>query len=299
MNRLVGARPAAQVLMMCASMALSCAPHGLAKEVSPALLGAGGPVNAAPTAPCPSEMVPIAQRFCIDRYEAAMEEVHRAQLFSPYYPANPAELRRAVTGQTWGPAALGKETLKPEVPRLPEWELSSETRARAVSRAGVTPQGYLSKVSAAAACQAAGKRLCSLAEWVTACRGEQDRPFPYGTSYRAGVCNVRSRLHPAAILYGDPSIGHWDPRLNFMPVEGAPLLKASGATPACKSAWGDDGVYDMVGNVDEWVQDGKGTFAGGFYARNTTRGCDARVSEHGPNYFDYSTGVRCCADLAR
>jgi hypothetical protein len=50
----------------------------------------------------------------------------------------------------------------------------------------------------------------------------------------------------------------------------------------------------MVGNLDEWVDDPRGAFLGGFYARATSNGCDARVSEHPPEYFDYSLGVRCC-----
>jgi len=244
-------------------------------------------------------MVIVAARFCIDRYEASMVDASSAQAFSPYYPPNLDELRRAVNGQKWGLAALGKETLHPPVPLLPAWERATDVHARAVSRPGVTPQGYVSKVSAIAACQASGKRLCRLDEWSLACRGEQNTPFPYGPRYQEGACNVRSRHHPAAILYGDPSTGHWDPRLNYMPVDGAPLLKPTGATPSCRSVWGADAIYDMVGNIDEWVQDGRGTFAGGFYARNTVRGCDALVSEHGPAYFDYSTGARCCADVAR
>jgi len=39
-----------------------------------------------------------------------------------------------------------------------------------------------------------------------------------------------------------------------------------------------------------------GMFLGGFYARSTTKGCDAQISSHAPSYFDYSTGTRCCAD---
>ena len=48
--------------------------------------------------------------------------------------------------------------------------------------------------------------------------------------------------------------------------------------------------------LDEWVEDEKSSFLGGFYARDTFRGCDARVSKHPPIFFDFSTGVRCCAD---
>ena len=79
-------------------------------------------------------------------------------------------------------------------------------------------------------------------------------------------------------------------------VEGArgPLLRSTGATATCKSAWGGDAIYDMVGNLDEWVNADKGAFLGGFYARSTREGCDSKVSSHPRAYFDYSLGARCC-----
>ena len=59
--------------------------------------------------------------------------------------------------------------------------------------------------------------------------------------------------------------------------------------------WPDGKVFDLVGNLDEWVEDSM--FLGGFYARSTTKGCDAQISSHAQNYFDYSTGTRCCQNL--
>jgi hypothetical protein len=56
-------------------------------------------------------------------------------------------------------------------------------------------------------------------------------------------------------------------------------------------------VFDMVGNLDEWVEDPEGTFAGGFYSRGTHEGCDAVISSHDFAYFDYSLGTRCCRSL--
>ena len=38
----------------------------------------------------------------------------------------------------------------------------------------------------------------------------------------------------------------------------------------------------------------RGAFAGGFYARGTRDGCEARIRSHPPDYFDYSLGTRCC-----
>jgi formylglycine-generating enzyme required for sulfatase activity len=130
-------------------------------------------------------------------------------------------------------------------------------------------------------------------EWVQACRGEANRRFPYGDEYAYGRCNVDREAHPAALLHGNASINHLDPRLNLVEGESGPLLRATGATEECVSRWGSDGVFDMVGNLDEWVAPGA-AFQGGFYARATREGCDARISSHPPEYFDYSLGVRCC-----
>jgi len=113
------------------------------------------------------------------------------------------------------------------------------------------------------------------------------------------VCNVNRDVHPAAMLHDNASIGHLDPRLNRVRVGGSTLLRETGASLQCRSRWGDDGIYDMVGNLDEWVDEEGGAFAGGFYARSTRSGCDAVITAHPKSYLDYSTGVRCCKDASK
>ena len=102
--------------------------------------------------------------------------------------------------------------------------------------------------------------------------------------------------HPGQILHGDASVGHLDPRLNLVAGAAGPLLRKTGATSSCKSEWAGDAAYDMVGNLDEWISAPVGAFVGGFYARGTREGCDAKVSSHPRSYFEYSLGVRCCRD---
>lgn len=70
--------------------------------------------------------------------------------------------------------------------------------------------------------------------------------------------HLPGRLHPAATLHGNASVGHLDPRLNTVREKnGDPLLRATGTTSRCKSEWGDDAAWDMNGNLDEWVDDGR------------------------------------------
>lgn len=238
---------------------------------------------------CPPEMVSIRGQFCIDRYEVSAVDSRERRL-SPYYPPSHDELVhlfgvfRSVTPRRSAPP----------LPLPPEFSLSERFEARATSQPNVVPSGYLSGVIARRICENAGKRLCTPSEWVTACKGQNATKFPYGDRYEEGTCNVFREAHPAVVLYGDASKNHLDPRLNLAEGPAGPLLRKTGGTPSCRSAWGSDALYDMVGNLDEWVDDPQGAFQGGFYARSTRDGCDARITVHPPPYSDYSLGTRCC-----
>ena len=226
-----------------------------------------------------------------------MVDVETGRPLSPYYPPNPYLLRRVhevweVERHHFGDEAARQMPL----PELPDWQASGEFAPKAVSVPGRIPQGYLTWHVAKAACEAAGKRLCREEEWVQACRGARATKFPYGSSFDRDKCNVYRYFHPAVILHGNSSVGHTDPRLNLVMANGeSPVLLPTGAIKSCASRWGAADIYDMVGNLDEWVADEKGVFVGGFYARNTTKGCESRISTHATTYYDYSTGVRCCA----
>ncbi len=234
--------------------------------------------------------------FCIDRYEAALVDAKSGRLLTPFYP--PRWARARTIRRIWQQerALVGSRAARTmPLPRLPTWQKAVH-RFKAVSRPAAVPHGYLTWYDAKRACEAAGKRLCTRDEWTLACRGRYDRKFPYGAEYIRGACNVHRRFHPAATLHGDASSGHHDPRLNLVAgPKGDSGLRAAGATSRCQSEWGSDAIYDMVGNLDEWIADPNGEFRGGFYARMTTKGCEAKVSNHSSKYSDYSTGARCCS----
>jgi hypothetical protein len=239
---------------------------------------------------CPPEMVSIRGQFCIDRYEASLVDARERPL-SPYYPPSRDELLH-VLGTFRSVTPPGRRA--PALPLPPQFSVDETFEARARSLPAVVPSGYMSGLMARRVCEAAGKRLCSPSEWVTACKGQHATKFPYGDSYADAVCNVFRDGHPAVLLYGHASKHHLDPRLNLTEARDGPLLRKTGATPRCRSDWGQDAIYDMVGNLDEWVDEPTGAFQGGFYARGTREGCESRITVHPPQYLDYSLGVRCC-----
>ncbi len=282
-----------------------------------ALVGLAWPARSepAPEAPparvaCPVEMARIGS-YCIDRWEVSLVDATTRQELSPYYPPSPRLTRFVHEYWSTEAARIGDPrarlvplpALPPVQTQAPSRAKGSKTKARgveplAVSRAGVVPQGYLSYYSAKAACERAGKRLCTEDEWVGACRGPARNTFPYGPNYVAGRCNVYRNQHPAFALHQNSSVGHLDPRLNLV-VAGTdgPLLGLTGEWAECSATWDDRTVFDMVGNLDEWIDDPNGVFVGGFYARATRSGCEARIANHAPGYYDYSLGTRCCRSV--
>jgi sulfatase modifying factor 1 len=206
---------------------------------------------------CPSGMLQIAATpaFCIDRYEAALVDADGAPL-SPYY--NPGT-----------------------------------SAARAVSIAGAVPQAYLSQTQAASACAAAGKRLCTDAEWLRACQGPGGTTYPYGTERQPGACNDVRAVHPAVEYFGssDPSvftmIDH--PCLDQLP----DTVDHAGANVGCVSS---EGASDLMGNLQEWTADPAGTLRGGDFVDTALNGngCLYTTTAHDAAHWDFSTGFRCC-----
>jgi formylglycine-generating enzyme len=233
-------------------------------------------VSPPPSGPCPESMALVEQgkqRFCIDRYEASLEHVTGTQ--HEKWPGN-----RRIDGL--------------------------EAEMVAVSRASEKPQGYVSGAQAQAACTNAGKRLCEREEWLMACRGPKNTLYPYGDERRPNVCNDRFKTldhHPVVTLFREHAAPDADPRTMWMPRwmndprlhEMPHTVALTGEFAECTNEYG---VYDMVGNLHEWIDDPEGTFVGGFFMDTfqNGEGCSYRTFGHEFEYHDYSTGFRCCAE---
>jgi len=113
---------------------------------------------------------------------------------------------------------------------------------RACSNPGVLPWRGATFAVATAACAAAGKRLCTAAEWRRACEGGSPATtFPYGDGFDDDACNAEA-------FDGVPGGADDD------------VLLATGARPMCVA---DDGLFDLSGNLKEWTDEITGETGGG------------------------------------
>ncbi len=146
---------------------------------------------------------------------------------------------------------------------IDRFEASRGDGDRAQSLRGMPPWSDVTAAAAASACAAAGKRLCTDAEWRSACRGTCGRAFPYGEAYDARACG---------------GVDGADGRTTL----------PTGSLQGCEG--GVPGVFDLSGNVAEWLA--SGSLAGGSSADGPAAlGCDARSPAPAPGA---PTGFRCC-----
>ncbi len=209
--------------------------------------------------PCPDEMALVAGAFCIDRWEA-ITVLPDGTVHSPYHSVG-NQLVHAESRQSW------------------------------------VPQAHISMEQADQACVRSDKRLCTTGEWVDACRGAgpRKRTYPWGNAQHRGACNTEQggTAHPLMALFGgDPKRNSWtmnDPRINQL----ASTVAPAGAFESCVTP---DGVGDLVGNLLEWTRGERPLLMGGHYldATENGEGCSYVTLRHGPEYFDFTTGFRCC-----
>jgi formylglycine-generating enzyme required for sulfatase activity len=149
-------------------------------------------------------------------------------------------------------------------------------------------------------CAARGKRLCTEDEWVRACQGPHGRHYPYGDEHRESICNDDRSWVPVHWEL----LARWPDELAYGEARRLFQADPSGARTACVSA---EGVYDLTGNVAEWVRRSdpvprpgyehvlKGCYWAGCY-HEPHPNCVFRNSAHPGSFRTYEAGFRCCSD---
>ncbi|MCD6498110.1 MAG: SUMF1/EgtB/PvdO family nonheme iron enzyme [Deltaproteobacteria bacterium] len=130
------------------------------------------------------------------------------------------------------------------------------------NKKGTVPTTVADNNQAHRICAQQGKRLCTAAEWRRACGGRHRHKYPYGRRYDPTKC------------------------VTSLPQVGPSNVQPSGARPSCRSP---EGMFDMSGNVAEWVADG--VLMGGSAALSGSKtSCRAQGGGGSPAYY----GTRCC-----
>lgn len=168
------------------------------------------------------------------------------------------------------------------------------------NKVGSYPDYALSAYEAESLCKKEGKRLCSAKEWENACLGDTRLEYGYAATRSVNNCN-------------DHKTGYIKPNWGLMysnrwKTYAHTLYKAdpSGSHLLCHSTEiNGQNVFDMVGNVREWVSidHGKYSYAVmGSYWFGTMQGplgCHTMITNHAPNFASYEFGVRCCKSYDR
>lgn len=138
---------------------------------------------------------------------------------------------------------------------------------------------------ASAACEKAGKRMCTEAEWITACQGalavDDDHDGQFADDMIEGTAYPYGDLHEEGRC--------WDDREGptFRPVY-------TGELPGCATA---AGVYDLTGNLEEWVgatADQAVLLGGAWDTSEDHARCYRRNDSFGAGFASPRTGFRCC-----
>ena len=167
---------------------------------------------------------------------------------------------------------------------------------KAVSGKHNIPSIRTSWLDAKAACDAAGKRMCTEAEWVSACQGAA------AVDENGNGKFADDMIEGTAYPYGDfhDKTRCWDgrdaERAGTAP-DGTPWRPVfTGEMPGCVTP---TGVYDLTGNVEEWVGEtpDKAVLLGGAYDTSEDHArCYRRNDTFGAGYANPRTGFRCCSN---
>ena len=220
---------------------------------------------------CPTDMVEVASTYCPAAQQICVEWISESR-------------DRCAKYREWVPC-VGE----------PEPKYFCVDRYEYPNREGVRPTVGVTWEDAKRLCTAEGKRLCTDTEWTVACEGNERLPYPYGYERDSTACNIDRPY----IVPNDDALR--DPSRRAAEMKRLDQSEPSGARPGCVSFFG---VYDMAGNVDEWVVNERGSttttpyisgLKGGYWGPVRNR-CRPMTTDHNQWHSGYQIGFRCCVD---
>ncbi len=167
------------------------------------------------------------------------------------------------------------------------------------NKVGEIPRVLTSWRQAVDFCKADNKRLCTEDEFNFACEGPEMLPYVYGFTRDPSVCTIDLDYR-----YPDHSkvLPHYDTCLETPwcaeELHRLDQRKRIGEVTTCVS-WA--GVYDLNGNVNEWVEipnqkpPNRSGLKGGWWGPVRGR-CRPTVTFHKEEDYGYEVGFRCCDD---
>lgn len=246
--------------------------NGLDDEPDAARAEEEAEASQAASGPCTSEMIEITGNYCPDLEQPCLRwlatETHKVERCAQFAPSG----------------ACKAPTVKKHF-CIDKYEYPNKQ--------GEKPIVMKTWTEAQEICRAAGKRLCSDSEWTLACEGKHHLPYPYGKKRDARACNIDKTLP----VVDQKALA--DPSRSAAEVTRLWQGEPSGARPKCVSPFG---VFDMTGNVDEWVVNESGKpfksgSKGGYWGPVRAR-CRPMTTAHAETFPFYQTGFRCCANVA-
>jgi protein-disulfide isomerase/thiol-disulfide isomerase/thioredoxin/uncharacterized membrane protein len=177
---------------------------------------------------------------------------------------------------------------------IDSFEGSIDSSGKALSAFGVEPANA-TWYEAKAACEQAGKRLCTTEEWVSACQSaaavDDDLSGSFADDY------VEGNQFP----YADWHEARWcrDSQVQQRGPDGAVIREGTagktGDRPRCATP---AGVFDLGGNVAEWAgaDENLAVLLGGDYRSKDKAACFRPNSTFGPGHKNDRIGFRCCSD---
>lgn len=170
-------------------------------------------------------------------------------------------------------------------------------RFEAPNEEGTRPFAGKTAIEGEAWCQERGKRLCTETEWMRACQGTRKYNWPYGPTYERHRCTDDKTW----------KMPNWKLISSYPSPEGAAEIERlyqadpSGSRTGCVS---EDGVYDLTGNVVEWVARSypnrtnyKHVMKGCYWvgcSEITPPNCAYINMAHAGTFRSYEAGFRCC-----